>query len=469
MPNINDLNLHIYNGSGYTERLLELVSEISNSSQNQLATTSAIETYLGTEINSIGSDTQIIFNSGETLTGSSNLTYNGEHLTVGNQPTISTSSGNRIVNQDFGRYYTDSQVLRGGEAHFENLKIQNNFGIDSGSSYMVAIDSNSTNHLRFGIGVSNSGELEFVRKVEITDTTTSTSINTGALTVSGGVGIVEDLWIGNNTYINGSVSRDSGEAILQVNNSGQFGDEIENNADFNNMGSSGINAGISVYRTNSGNNKSSGIFSLMESSGGESLKVGIFGVGRRTAEYNSGDGNLKLIGVCGTIDDLETNFNFAKIGVLGIDSSSASSAVPIDSSRNSYGVYAKATQTNMDGDNYGIYASVEDSGTGTYWAGYFDGPVNINGSLNSKYPVKIVTGSTTLTRENSKVIKQKTNSGITTTLWSSEEEGDNVIVINRTGYDTIVSGSTIEGSSSFTLTNGESINLVYIDSEWLIY
>jgi hypothetical protein len=49
-----------------------------------------------------------------------------------------------------------------------------------------------------------------------------------------------------------------------------------------------------------------------------------------------------------------------------------------------FGVYSVANQDNTTGDwNYAIYANASNSspGTGGYWAGYFNGNTNVNGSI----------------------------------------------------------------------------------------
>jgi hypothetical protein len=44
------------------------------------------------------------------------------------------------------------------------------------------------------------------------------------------------------------------------------------------------------------------------------------------------------------------------------------------------GVFATSTGANA-GDNYGIYATADNGGTGDYWSGYFDGKLNVDGSI----------------------------------------------------------------------------------------
>jgi hypothetical protein len=68
MPNINDLNIHIYNGTGYTERILELVTGITTGTENQLATSSAIETYISDNNAWVSSgNTTTLSNTGDTV------------------------------------------------------------------------------------------------------------------------------------------------------------------------------------------------------------------------------------------------------------------------------------------------------------------------------------------------------------------------------------------------------------------
>jgi hypothetical protein len=89
---------------------------------------------------------------------------------------------------------------------------------------------------------------------------------------------------------------------------------------------------------------------------------------------------------------------------------------------------------------------------------------------DGKMPADTSSLGETIPRMNELVYKQKGN-GITTTLWASPEEGDNLVIINRGGGSNTISGNgnNIEGSATTTINDDESFSLVYINGEWLIY
>lgn len=292
---------------------------INNVRYNRGVETISISNPLDVNINSINGvaeNTQIIFNSGGTLTGSSNLTWNDTNIVVGSQPTITTSSGNRTVTQDFGRYFSDSQVLRAGEGHFENIKIQENFGIDSGGTYLVAMDSNSTNHLRIGIGLTSIGTIEFPRIVEITNSTTSTSTSTGALTVAGGIGVGDNLYVENNITISSGkidINADiSGDRLMRLYSSETAGQPLTWYARRD-----GYSLYIDIEDDNDGDIGSSDI-PFLNVNTGDKLICGIGSTDSRGANvkaeaWNYGSGIESMFSVVGSTLQMDTDWTTMRI------------------------------------------------------------------------------------------------------------------------------------------------------------
>lgn len=87
---------------------------------------------------------------------------------------LNTSSGIRTTTVDFGTYTGGgNSVLRAGEAHFENVKIGENFGT---GNYVIALDSNAVGKLRVGVGLLSSGTIELARSTVVLEKLTSNKI-----------------------------------------------------------------------------------------------------------------------------------------------------------------------------------------------------------------------------------------------------------------------------------------------------
>jgi hypothetical protein len=89
--------------SGTTIYNISTDSGFTSTDDNSIATTLAIQNYINTSINSVGSDTQIIFNSGGTLTGSSNLTFDNNILTLSSNTFRITESRTITSSGDTGQ------------------------------------------------------------------------------------------------------------------------------------------------------------------------------------------------------------------------------------------------------------------------------------------------------------------------------------------------------------------------------
>jgi len=132
------------------------------------------------------------------------------------------------------------------------------------------------------------------------------------------------------------------------------------------------------------------------------------------------------------------------------------------------GVASGATSTGGDGGS--IILTAGSKGTGTSADG-------VNGIIDLASTTKIkamretvanVSTSTTLTHTITYV--RQTSSSITTTLWASPVNGDTIEIRNRGGGSNTIDGNgiNIEGASTYTINDGDSICLVYDGIEWTI-
>jgi len=124
----------------------------------------------------------------------------------------------------------------------------------------------------------------------------------------------------------------------------------------------------------------------------------------------------------------------------------------------------------IGGDGGSIVLTAGAKGTGTSADG-------VNGIIDLASTTKIkamretvanVSTSTTLTHTITYV--RQTSSSITTTLWASPVNGDTIEIRNRGGGSNTIDGNgiNIEGASTYTINDGDSICLVYDGIEWTI-
>ncbi len=120
----------------------------------------------------------------------------GTSLDVGTDLTVSGTSNVGVVTG--GTYYGDGSNLTGISTaavpgiNTERHSVFNTINVSGIATFGAAIDANST---------SNFGDV-----VTISDTTTSTSSATGALIVTGGVGIGKSLFVGEGVSIAGTIT-----------------------------------------------------------------------------------------------------------------------------------------------------------------------------------------------------------------------------------------------------------------------
>ncbi len=105
---------------------------------------------------------------------------------------VSSSSGNFTVGQDL----TVTGFTTGGSAYYSGIVTATSFSGDGSGLTGVA----STDNIITGVAVTIGGILR------VTDTTQSTSSTTGAVIVSGGVGIAKSLHVGGNVTVGGTLT-----------------------------------------------------------------------------------------------------------------------------------------------------------------------------------------------------------------------------------------------------------------------
>ena len=132
------------------------------------------------------------------------------------------------------------------------------------------------------------------------------------------------------------------------------------------------------------------------------------------------------------------------------------------------GVASGATSTGGDGGSIVLTAGSKGTGTGTDGV---DGIIDLASTTKIKAlreTVASVSTSTTLTHTITYV--RQTSSSITTTLWASPVNGDTIEIRNRGGGSNTIDGNgiNIEGASTYTINDGDSICLVYDGIEWTI-
>ena len=105
---------------------------------------------------------------------------------------VSSSTGNFTVGQDL----TVTGFTTGGSAYYSGIVTASSFSGDGSGLTGVA----STDNIITGVAVTVGGILR------VTDTTASTSSITGAVIVSGGVGIAKSLHVGGNVSVGGTLT-----------------------------------------------------------------------------------------------------------------------------------------------------------------------------------------------------------------------------------------------------------------------
>ncbi|NOX48557.1 MAG: hypothetical protein GXO89_16435 [Chlorobi bacterium] len=140
--------------------------------------------------------------------------------------------------------------------------------------------------------------------------------------------------------------------------------------------------------------KYAGVYSFINGTGGTNRAFEGMSYGTNPDSYNMGVSgfakNAKYnYGIQGMSTDINTNSTGLNYGSFFEADNADYFNVGVYSSGFSggnwnFGVYSVANQDNTTGDwNYAIYANASNSspGTGGYWAGYFNGNTNVNGSI----------------------------------------------------------------------------------------
>jgi hypothetical protein len=335
-----------------------------------------------------------------------------------------------------------------------------------------------------GLAVSGQSNLSGVianGTVSITDTTVSTSDTTGALKVSGGAGVVGNLWVGGTIYgnISGStkapgantdvVFNDSntsnatgGFTFNKTSNTVSIGSNItlsgdDGNANLSNInlpstGTSNINGyDINLYGSNSLLLQSdiSGHTKILLNSSGVNITTPVHGAGAVTIDTN---GNLTVVGTANIaggnlLVDENGNVNAAGYGSF--------SDVYITNASNSYVLYANGTQVYGDGTftyDYGVTNTLTAGNLATENA-------NITGNITTKY-----TAGKLLSTDNTGNVIESNVSFSSDTL---NVTNANISNIANIGNLTITSLNT-QGALLFTGSAGgnvtESANLSFNDT-----
>ena len=306
-----------------------------------------------------------------------------------------------------------------------------------------------------GSVVDVAGDVVITGDTEITSTTASTSTTTGALTVAGGVGIGGSQHIGDALFVSGAATHNS--SIFNIRGGGNGG-----NTPFT----------AAYVEFGSGKTGNGGQYKAIRlnwlGTGGDPEVTGFEWVEALIGhEFQSTYGvRIELTGVNDEASSVETyrGGSFR----MRVDGQSTQA-------HTIYGVYADGSDagTNPNSTSYGIYATAS-SAAGTAWAGYFDGALKTTAQVIRNVSVESATATDAVT---SQFVVIDT-SGITRTTPASPENGQqlsyrNISSRNTAGDVTIAAnaGQTVDGLTSFTLSDGESIHLIYDStvSDWVVF
>ncbi|HOJ05497.1 MAG TPA: hypothetical protein PK916_15975 [Bacteroidota bacterium] len=133
---------------------------------------------------------------------------------------------NANVGEDLGvrrDTYVGRNLAVGGTANFKNLVVENHAEIGTNPDPNFDADLNPTP--KAPVTFTNKGETILEKKTKVTDATASTSKTTGALVVTGGVGVGQNLNVGGQLHVNtnktiSSSQRDLYPVLVQGSNQG---------------------------------------------------------------------------------------------------------------------------------------------------------------------------------------------------------------------------------------------------------
>jgi hypothetical protein len=243
-----------------------------------------------------------------------------------------------------------------------HINLSSNTGIAESAGSLVFYQNNT---LRLTIA---NGGISTALPFSTTNATSSTSSATGALLVSGGVGIGENLYVAGYTNL-GSAS------TISIVNSNITGATVAGYRTDGQNGSFATVYGRGERTANGGTNI--GVHGHVRATGGDGTCVGLDGLAQVT---NAGSiGPSSSIGVRATASTTTTTAGKISYGVLA-----SATATGGSNAATVYGGRFAATGAATSPEAYGIYASA--SGAMTNWAGYFNGYVNITGTLYGSIP-----------------------------------------------------------------------------------
>ena len=460
-----------------------------------------------------GSDTEIQFNNSGAFGASSNLTWSTGLLTVSGpslvKVQISATSGN-----------TGSLSFIGSE--IKEDQFTNTFTITSASNVatfistlggVIASYDSGTGIFHYANdyltvdGINSVLTSSFRLELPVSNIKGSLNLAPGSDPTNPNNG---DIWTTSSgvfAYVNGNqvsllATPAGNNSNIQFNNGGVFGGSDEftwisglltigngtGNAEFSiSIGGSNL-AKLSMGSTNTITyNSSTNIFSMQSSTN----VIASYNSGTNTYYYGgdylyvaSGDftSTLRIItpaaGIKGSIkltpgsapstpDDGDiwatSSSVYARINGVTVDLASTASVAGSDTEIqfNNSGAFGASSNLTWNGTTLGVTGALTVSTTG-----------NITGvfTTGSGITQKVVAVGTNTTLTHTISVVKQTAGGITTTLWASPTDGDTLFIRNAGGgsSNTISgNGHNIDGASTMSLADEESVMLVYQGTTWV--
>lgn len=447
-----------------------------------------------------GNDTEVQFNSGGAFAASANLTFDSATstggLSVGNTTnststatgSITTSGGVGIAKTVFvGEYVIAPASADLTETWFGFVNSATNSGMwgDSNNVGLTSagngvFEGNSTAQIT-SVYCANGGTALQLRNtyaefptgtpVQMLNTTASTSTTTGALIVSGGVGVAGDMYVGGTgggSYDFAATGDkfglvDPGDAnqYVLIDAPGQNGAGTTGGLRFRQSSASGR----ALYMT--GNDT---------------------GFYFKTTSYSSSFGELQIspdqVGIGGELrfapDDTRAVRN-SDNATMAIQSTAAPGGMTAAADTDGGDTYLTTqtggahTAANPRGGDLVFSAGAGGSG-GTGRAGkfWFKGLVEFDAGLRvSRNDVDLTSSAVTLIAGADFAVKVDVASATyDLNLWASPVDGDYILIRNKDGGGQALTingnGNNIEGSGTYSVSDGDSVLLIY-DTEWTVY
>lgn len=301
-------------------------------------------------------------------------------------------------------------------------------------------------------------------------------------THGGGLRLTEDLGAGRGGWIwfqDGNMRISTGTTSLS--GMGNIRMEIANGNDNGMLRADDGNPNIAYHYNNgywrvatnfgdSNNSYCAGYFSA-ESTGNEGRRTGLHGRAHRTASTTSGQ---IITGTVGHASMQNDSSGARLVGLYGLADRSTGATQDYFPSVCAIGVVGISRGVRQIA-NIGVYGFAENS-TEVNWAGFFEGNVNITGVVDVRSRLQLVSSTVVLTRHSNK--KVIVTDSATVSLWSTGvQNGDHVYIRNRSGgsvtidTESVSPAITIEEGASISISDGESILLVYDEStlDWTAF